>query len=131
MQNKMVNAVGVRSRFLFFFSLFLRSSLALSQGFYTPSQDLGGLKKNTDVNATLPNVLIIGDSVSIGYTKPVMELLKGKANVQRVPVNCGNTKTALTGLDKWLGDIHWDIISFNWGLHDLCYRSPDSFNQNG
>ena len=22
-------------------------------------------------------------------------------------------------LDEWLGDIQWDVIHFNWGLHDL------------
>src|SRR5690606_17517915 len=40
----------------------------------------------------LPRVLLIGDSISIGYTLHVRELLAGKANVHRVPVNCGATE---------------------------------------
>jgi lysophospholipase L1-like esterase len=29
-------------------------------------------------------------------------------------------------ITTWLGDENWDIIQFNWGLWDLCYRHPDS-----
>ncbi len=69
----------------------------------------------------LPRVLLIGDSISIGYTVPVRVLLKDKANVHRPPTNCGPTTTGLKELDKWLGDGKWDVIHFNWGLHDLKY----------
>ena len=44
--------------------------------------------------AGLPRVLLIGDSISIGYTVPVRELLKGKANVHRPLTNCGPTTKA-------------------------------------
>jgi hypothetical protein len=104
----------------------LTAAVGFAQEFYTPTQDLGGLQKNAQTNDILPNVLLIGDSISIGYTKPVTELLKDVANVQRPPVNCGNTKAGLSQLDRWLGDTPWDVIHFNWGLHDLCYRHPDS-----
>ncbi|HUT35103.1 MAG TPA: SGNH/GDSL hydrolase family protein [Planctomycetota bacterium] len=70
---------------------------------------------------SLPRVLLIGDSISIGYTVPVRVLLKGKANVHRPLTNCGPTTTGLRDLDKWLGDKKWDVIHFNWGLHDLKY----------
>lgn len=106
--------------------LSLTAAVSFAQEFYTPKQDLGGLQKNTQTHDALPNVLLIGDSISIGYTKPVTELLKDVANVQRPPVNCGNTKSGLSQLDRWLGDTSWDVIHFNWGLHDLCYRHPDS-----
>lgn len=69
----------------------------------------------------LPRVLLIGDSISIGYTVPVQELLRGKANVHRIPVNGGPTTRGLADIDEWLGDGHWDVIHFNWGLHDLKY----------
>jgi hypothetical protein len=68
---------------------------------------------------TLPRVLLIGDSISIGYTVATRELLKGKANVHRIPENGGPTKNGLAKIDKWLGTSHWDVIHFNWGLHDL------------
>lgn len=69
----------------------------------------------------LPRVLLIGDSISIGYTVPTRELLKGKANVHRIPANGGPTPNGLKNLASWLGDGTWDVIHFNWGLHDLKY----------
>ncbi len=67
----------------------------------------------------LPRVLIIGDSISIGYTLPVRKLLDGKANVHRIPENGGPTTTGVARIDRWLGDGKWDVIHFNWGLHDI------------
>lgn len=75
--------------------------------------------------AGLPRVLLIGDSISIGYTVAVRELLKGKANVHRVPTNCGPSSRGVEGLKEWLGDSKWDVIHFNFGLHDLVYMGPD------
>jgi len=69
----------------------------------------------------LPRVLLIGDSISIGYTIPVREELAGKANVHRPNANCGPTSRGITELDKWLGDGKWDVIHFNFGLHDLKF----------
>jgi len=68
---------------------------------------------------SLPRVLLIGDSISIGYTLPTRKLLEGKANVYRIPTNGGPTIHGLANLKKWLGDKKWDVIHFNWGLHDL------------
>ncbi len=73
----------------------------------------------------LPRVLIIGDSISMGYTLPVRELLKGKANVHRIPTNGGPTTNGLAHLKDWLGASKWDVIHFNWGLHDLKYIGDD------
>ncbi|MCB1278042.1 SGNH/GDSL hydrolase family protein [Prosthecobacter sp.] len=74
----------------------------------------------------LPRVLLIGDSISIGYTLDVREMLKGKANVHRIPTNGGPTTNGLQHLKEWLGDSKWDVIHFNWGLHDLKYISEKS-----
>jgi len=76
----------------------------------------------------LPRVLLIGDSISIGYTLPVRELLKGKANVHRPSTNCGPTSRGVSGIDQWLGKGKWDVIHFNWGLHDLKYLGPKGEN---
>jgi len=72
-------------------------------------------------NPNLPNVLLIGDSISIGYTLPTRELLKGKADVFRIPENGGPTTHGLEKIDAWLGTNKWDVIHFNWGLHDLKF----------
>ena len=66
----------------------------------------------------LPRVLIIGDSVSMGYTLPTRDLLKGRANVHRVPVNASSSGLGLSQMNKWLGGARWDVIHFNFGLHD-------------
>ena len=76
----------------------------------------------------LPRVLLIGDSISIGYTVPVRELLKGKANVHRPLTNCGPTTKGVAEIEKWLGDGKWDVIHFNFGLHDLKFIGPKGQN---
>ncbi len=69
----------------------------------------------------LPRVLLLGDSISIGYTLGVRAALQGAANVHRPAENCGETARGLRSLDKWLGTGKWDVIHFNFGLHDLKY----------
>ena len=78
----------------------------------------------------LPKVLVIGDSISIGYTPFVRELLAGEAVVEHNPGNGGYTGRGLAQLDNWLGDEDWDLITFNWGLHDLAHR-PDGSKTRG
>jgi acyl-CoA thioesterase-1 len=67
----------------------------------------------------LPRVLLIGDSISMGYTLPVRELLAGRANVHRIPRNGGSTSAGIQSLQVWIGAGKWDVIHFNFGLHDL------------
>ena len=76
----------------------------------------------------LPRVLLIGDSISIGYTLPTRELLKSKVNLHRIPTNGGPTIKGLEQIDAWLGKKKWDVIHFNWGLHDLKYMGPNGEN---
>jgi acyl-CoA thioesterase-1 len=80
----------------------------------------------------LPDVLILGDSISIGYTLEVRELLRGKANVFRPikpdgtePVNCSGTTTGVDMIDEWIAGRKWAAIHFNWGLHDLKHVAKD------
>ena len=82
-----------------------------------PIQDVAGL----------PRVLLIGDSISIGYTLQVRKLLEGRANVHRIPVNGGATEVGLEKMNKWLGNGKWDVIHFNFGLHDAKHKSATEF----
>lgn len=79
----------------------------------------------------LPRVLLIGDSISMGYTVPTRELLKGKANVHRIPQNGGSTQTGLDNFTKWIGTGKWDVIHFNWGLHDLKHMVNNKLDDAG
>src|SRR5262245_3027271 len=71
---------------------------------FAPVQDVAGL----------PRVLVIGDWISIGYTLPLCEALKSKANVHRPAANCGPTSRGVQSIDQWLGDGKWDVIHFNF-----------------
>ena len=73
----------------------------------------------------LPRVLLIGDSISIGYTPAVRELLRGKVNLHRPHTNCGPTTRGVAEIENWLGNGPWDVIHFNWGLHDIAYMTAD------
>jgi hypothetical protein len=91
-------------------------------------------------NPALPNLLIYGDSISIGYTRCVREKLKGKANVYRLHCNGGDSGSFITHMTK-MHDVmrnkklnrpwtfQWDIIHFNVGLHDLKYLSKGKLDK--
>ena len=68
----------------------------------------------------LPDVLLVGDSISMYYTPEVRRLLEGKANVHRAPDNGKSTLHGLANLEQWLGSGRWDVIHFNFGLHDIA-----------
>jgi lysophospholipase L1-like esterase len=97
--------------------------LSTEISYATDSNKLASEEQRT---TKLHNVLIIGDSISIGYTPKVRGRLMGLADVHRPTVNSRDTRMGLKHLDGWLGQTQWDVIHFNWGLHDLCYRHPDS-----
>jgi len=119
-------------------SIVLAATLTFCIGCSEPealNPDLGDW--GVEIDPKLPNVLIIGDSISRGYTGDVRQLLEGKANVLRPMrkvgtklknVNCRDTQFGLENLENWLGDLKWDVIHFNWGLHDLCYRNLQADN---
>jgi len=127
-----------------FFIALLVSSLFLLVGiFHVQNWDFTKLKigPHTKTNWSftpdpeLPNVLILGDSISIGYTLEVRKSLEGKANVYRPttaqdnkPQNCGGTINGVKNIDQWLGNTKWAIIHFNWGLHDLKHVKKPGTN---
>ena len=68
----------------------------------------------------LPRVLIVGDSISMGYHDALVQRLRGVAHVCRPAVNCSSTRTGLENLSSWPtehGPEPWDLIQFNHGLH--------------
>ena len=103
---------------------FLIKTLSVSAVFALPNIVLG------ITNKKLPNVLIIGDSISIGYLPFVKELMKDKALVTRPynedgnPENCQGTTNGVKNIDRWIGDTKWDVIHFNFGLHDIKHVDP-------
>jgi lysophospholipase L1-like esterase len=100
-------------------------------GFYLPihkREKVAGKSNAWDFVADdprLPRVLLIGDSVSRGYTLAARAALAGRANVHRAPENCGPTANGLKKLDVWLGSGRWDVIHFNFGIHDRATPPGD------
>lgn len=84
---------------------------------------------NPEDHPDRPNVLLIGDSISIGYTVELRKLIGDKADIFRIPGNGKFSGHGLNQLDKWVKGRKWDVIHFNWGLWDICYRNPKSKNQ--
>jgi acyl-CoA thioesterase-1 len=68
---------------------------------------------------SLPRVLLLGDSISIGYTPAVRRELAGRANVHRVPDNARSTRESLGKLDEMIVPGPWRVIHFNCGAHDI------------
>ena len=76
----------------------------------------------------LPKVLIIGDSIAGDYFSIVMNKLQGIAEVQtpQEPGNGGGTTNGLLYVDKWIAEAKWDVIHFNFGLHDIKHIDPET-----
>lgn len=86
---------------------------------------LGGVAAcATGPEAKGPRVLIIGDSISLGYTPLVKQKLTGTAEVLRPNDNCQHTAYGLKHIDAWLGDGRWDVIHFNFGIWDSHLIGP-------
>ena len=68
-----------------------------------------------------PIVLIIGDSIAIGYTPFVADALAGEANVVHHEGNGGDSGNVLAKLDAWLAALGESaaVIHVNCGLHDI------------
>ena len=85
----------------------------------------------------LPRVLIVGDSISMGFHDSVVERLRGVADVRRPAVNCSSSKVIVASLGEWLqehGPEPWSVIHFNCGLHDLDVKGwgwPEGEHQVG
>ena len=88
----------------------------------------------------MPNVLLYGDSISIGYTTTVREELEGKASVFRIFSNGISSHDLIPKMEKmehtmfkphlkggW--DFKWDVIHFNVGLHDIKYLSEKGMDK--
>ena len=67
----------------------------------------------------LPKVVLIGDSIRIGYAPFVAKLLAGKAIVVSAKPNGEDTANVLRNLEEWVVKENPDVVHLNAGLHDL------------
>jgi lysophospholipase L1-like esterase len=67
----------------------------------------------------LPKVVLVGDSIRMGYAPLVAKLLDGKAVVFSPTPNGEDSGNVLRHLDEWVIRERPDIVHINAGLHDL------------
>ncbi len=78
----------------------------------------------------LPRVLLLGDSIRMGYAPVVAKKLAGIAIVVHPEkVNGADTPTTLKNLDAWLELYQPTLIHFNNGLHDLKFSKAEKTHQ--
>lgn len=68
---------------------------------------------------TMPGVVLIGDSIRMGYQQTVVEALEGEAEVWSPQANGGDSRNVLAHLVEWAIDRHPRVVHVNCGLHDL------------
>ena len=77
----------------------------------------------------LPKVVLIGDSIRLGYGARVAERLRGEAVVISAPENGGDSGNVLAHLDEWVIRQKPDVVHLNCGLHDLKRFKTDGHHQ--
>jgi hypothetical protein len=80
------------------------------------------------VNPRLPNVLLLGDSITRGYYDPAAELLEGKANVYlfatSAAVGAGMLLDQIRAYGK-MAAIRFDVVHVNNGMHGSTYSESE------
>ncbi|NLG51268.1 MAG: SGNH/GDSL hydrolase family protein [Chloroflexi bacterium] len=66
-----------------------------------------------------PLVVLIGDSIRMGYQEVVQRELKAVAEVWAPVENGGNSRNVLAHLDEWVISRQPQVVHLNCGLHDL------------
>jgi len=69
--------------------------------------------------APLPRVVLVGDSIRMGYAPLVAKRLEGKAVVISAQANGEDTANVLKNLDEWVITEQPAVVHLNAGLHDL------------
>ena len=76
----------------------------------------------------MKNVILVGDSIRLGYQDMVKEMLGDEVHVFSPDENCRYTKYALWGMWNWMerwGSPRIDVIHWNTGIWDLHRCTTD------
>jgi len=112
-------------------------------GFFEDKAMATFIIKHAKRAASFPRVLIIGDSISGGYSKTLIKLLDGKAEVVKLgavagyrinkeafwhsrgtakSLDSGSAKACIADFERFerhLSETKYDVIHFNFGLNDI------------
>jgi lysophospholipase L1-like esterase len=67
----------------------------------------------------MKRVVLIGDSIRMGYQDGVARELAGEAEVWGPEENCADTRNIVAHVQEWITDQPADVIHINSGLHDV------------
>lgn len=95
----------------FFSAITVLCALAQSAAFGQPPTDEAA-------SATLPKVVLVGDSIRLSYAPIVTQQLDGRAVVVSPKPNGGDSSNVLKNLDQWVIREKPAIVHFNCGIHD-------------
>lgn len=79
---------------------------------------LGWMSPLSLAGAELPKVVLVGDSIRLGYSPTVSKKLTGKAQVSGPRANGGDSNNVLKHLDEWVIRESPAFVLFNCGIHD-------------
>jgi dienelactone hydrolase/lysophospholipase L1-like esterase len=82
-----------------------------------------------DKKAAPPKVVLVGDSIRIGYEPYVTKQLEGKAVIVSPGKAAGDSAWLLKNLDSFVIGHKPDLIHFNVGLHDLRHGRKNKTHQ--
>lgn len=73
------------------------------------------------------NILLIGDSISLGYENRAQIYAGSRHNIVHTMTNALYSTYCRAHVRDWLSKTNqiWDVVHFNVGLHDIC-RNPDN-----
>lgn len=74
----------------------------------------------------LPKVVLLGDSIRMGYAPFVEKQLVGKAEVWAPDENCRTTDNIIYNMNSWIKMQAPDLVHINAGLHDIRTLTYDS-----
>ncbi len=93
---------------------------------YLEDGNATAVERNYDPHKS--GILLIGDSIRMGYCKTVREQLSDVANVFYPEENCRNTQNVITRLNAWSQEFPADeirIVQFNCGHWDVAHWNAD------
>ena len=100
-------------------SIAYKNALRFTLSYENPNKD--SLEK--------PNILIIGDSIANDYSKYLRYLISESHDVYKYD-NDRYTDIGLLNINEYLKKRNWDLILFNFGLHDLLRINKDKKRNN-
>ena len=88
-------------------------------------KDCGSVPDDAEYVEYLPQLIYIGDGVSKGifrYLQPLLPQWQLFHPAEELQGACRNSNVGVSCTRRWLGKRPWDVVAFNFGLHDIAHN---------